>query len=129
MHTNGYHTILDIWEVDSKKLDNLAFLEQTFVNAANEANNTILNVFFHKFEPIGVTGVVTIAESHISVHTWPEEGYASVDIYTCGSESFPEKAVTHIINELNPNKIYAVKCKRGLVEGIKIRRSTSEVTK
>lgn len=60
------------------------YIESAMITAALKVNATIVGAFFHKFSPTGVSGVVVIAESHFSIHTWPEEGYAAVDFYTCG---------------------------------------------
>ncbi|MCL5006912.1 MAG: adenosylmethionine decarboxylase [Patescibacteria group bacterium] len=79
----GRHIIADFF--GSEKLDDAKFIEQALVDAASASNATILGSKFHKFSPQGVTGYLLLAESHISIHTWPEHGYAAVDVFTCGA--------------------------------------------
>lgn len=67
------------------------------VKAAQESGATVVNTVFHKFTPTGVSGVVVVEESHFSIHTWPEEGYAACDFYTCGNCD-PEKAI-HLLSK------------------------------
>lgn len=111
--TNGTHIVLDLWGVEAVKLDNKRLIKQLLTEAATYSNATVLKTFFHKFEPVGVTGVVVISESHISIHTWPQEGYASVDIYTCGLQSFPERAMLYLIERLGASKYSIVGMDRG----------------
>ncbi len=78
------HLILDLR--GAKGLADPAFLERVLVNAAVKAGATVLNCYFHHFgEGLGVTGVVSLKESHVSIHSWPELDYAAVDIFMCGS--------------------------------------------
>jgi len=74
---------------DSRRFDDVAFIESEMKQAALEANATIIQSCFHQFSPYGVSGVVVISESHLTIHTWPEYGYAAVDVFTCGDESDP----------------------------------------
>ncbi len=76
------------------------FIREALISAAREVGATILGDTFHRFTPQGVTGIVAIAESHISIHTWPEYGYAAVDVFTCGESFQPEKAAELIIQKL-----------------------------
>ena len=80
----GRHILLELYQCDKKKLDDTTFLEQVFCAAAEAMGATIVCAQFHHFSPIGVSGVVIIQESHLTLHTWPEYGYAAVDIFTCG---------------------------------------------
>jgi len=88
----GKHCILELYDCDSAKLNDEAFLRDTITTAAQRAGATLLNLITHHFEPQGVTGLALLAESHISIHTWPESGYAAVDVFTCGDHTMPEKA-------------------------------------
>jgi S-adenosylmethionine decarboxylase proenzyme len=88
---------------DSAKLDNEAFLRDTITAAAKRAGATLLNLITHRFEPQGVTGLALLAESHISIHTWPESGYAAVDVFTCGDHTMPEKACAVLAAGLSAN--------------------------
>lgn len=96
----GKHCILELYDCDKSKLDDEAFLRTTITTAAKRAGATLLNLITHRFEPQGVTGLALLAESHISIHTWPETGYAAVDVFTCGDHTMPEKACQHLRDEL-----------------------------
>ena len=98
--TVGKHCILELYGCDSTKLDDELFLRATITAAAKRAGATLLNLITHRFEPQGVTGLALLAESHISIHTWPESGYAAVDVFTCGDHTMPEKACAVLVDEL-----------------------------
>ena len=82
--TVGKHCILELYHCDAAKLDDEAFLRTAITAAAKRAGATLLNLITHRFEPQGVTGLALLAESHISIHTWPELGYAAVDVFKIG---------------------------------------------
>lgn len=84
METMGRHVIAELWQCDFDKLNDMDYIEQTFVDAALKSGAEVREVAFHKFAPQGVSGVVIISESHLTIHSFPEHGYASVDVYTCG---------------------------------------------
>ncbi|MFN7228423.1 MAG: adenosylmethionine decarboxylase [Synechococcaceae cyanobacterium] len=96
----GKHCILELYDCDSGRLDDEAFLRDTITTAAKRAGATLLNLITHRFEPQGVTGLALLAESHISIHTWPESGYAAVDVFTCGDHTMPERACQILWEEL-----------------------------
>ena len=96
----GKHCILELYDCDPTKLDDETFLRHTITTAAQRAGATLLNLITHRFEPQGVTGLALLAESHISIHTWPENGYAAVDVFTCGDHTMPEKACEVLCEEL-----------------------------
>ncbi len=96
----GKHCILELYECDCVKLNDEAFLRTSLNNAAKFAGATVINLTTHKFEPQGVTGLALLAESHISIHTWPESGYAAVDVFTCGNHTMPERACDFLYKEL-----------------------------
>lgn len=81
----GLHIASDLRECNKQKLDDLEYIKFTLLYAARKVGATVLSSEFHKFSPQGVTGIVSIAESHFSIHTWPEHDYAAVDIFACGS--------------------------------------------
>ena len=83
--------------------------------AAIDCGATVLGESFHPFQPQGVSGVVVIAESHLSIHTWPEYGYAAVDIFTCGTSVQPEKAVEVLIEKLGAKDHSLTEIQRGLL--------------
>ncbi len=96
----GKHCILELYDCDQNKLNDEAFIRTTLTFAAKYAGATLLNLITHHFEPQGVTGLALLAESHISIHTWPESGYAAVDVFTCGDHTMPERACEAISTEL-----------------------------
>ena len=100
----GKHCILELYDCDHSKLDDEAFLRTTITTAAKRAGATLLNLITHRFDPQGVTGLALLAESHISIHTWPENGYAAVDVFTCGDHTMPESACEHLRTELGARK-------------------------
>ncbi|HDJ26355.1 MAG TPA: adenosylmethionine decarboxylase [Candidatus Bathyarchaeota archaeon] len=117
----GRHLIVEVWGVDPALLDDEARLREVLIEAAKRAGGRVIGVLFHKFKPQGVTGVVAIAESHISVHTWPEYGYAAIDIFTCGSHVDPWKAFEHSVDALKPKSVSVFEVKRGILpEGEKV---------
>ncbi len=97
----GKHCILELYDCDQIRLNDEAFLRTSITSAAKLAGATLLNLITHRFEPQGVTGLGLLAESHISIHTWPENGYAAVDVFTCGDHTMPERACHVLINELS----------------------------
>jgi len=94
-------------------LNDLERLRHTLLAAAREVGATIIGETFHQFNPHGVTGVVAIAESHLCIHTWPEYGYAAVDIFTCGSSVDPHKAVELLVQGLESKNHSLLEMKRG----------------
>jgi len=97
----GTHLLLSLYECPYELLDDLYFIVNLIKNAALECNATIIDVAYNKFEPHGVTAICLLAESHISIHTWPEAYKAACDIYTCG-DADPTLGSDYIIKNLNP---------------------------
>jgi S-adenosylmethionine decarboxylase proenzyme len=89
--TAGRHLLVEYNGCDPRCLDDIATVEALLLSAARAAGATVVASTFHRFAPSGVSGVVVVMESHLSIHTWPEHGYAAVDFYTCGACS-PERA-------------------------------------
>ena len=83
-----------------QKIDNLKFVDQSLKEAAHICGATVLHTKLHKFSPQGITGYVLLAESHISVHTWPEYGYAAADIFSCGTSFRPREAANKLAEAL-----------------------------
>lgn len=115
MHALGTHLLLELKDCNSKFLNDLKKVEDILVTAAKEAKATIIETRFHKFSPFGISGVVVIAESHLTIHTWPEYGYAAVDIFTCGETLQPAVAAHYIIGKLQSKNPSMVEMKRGLL--------------
>jgi len=97
-------------------LDDLAFVRESLLEAAESTGATIVGQTFHKFSPQGVTGVVAIAESHICIHTWPEHAYAAADIFTCGDGFDPYDAARLIISKLESGNPAITELQRGILE-------------
>ena len=94
------HLLLELYKCDCEKLNDESFLRCTLNRAAKLAKATVLNLISNKFEPQGVTAIALLAESHISIHTWPESNYSAVDIFTCGRNMSPELASQYLIEAL-----------------------------
>ena len=95
-------------------LDDEAHIRNVLANAAHLSESTLLNVSSHKFNPHGVTAVALLAESHISIHTWPENGMAVCDVFTCGDKSTPEKGVEYMMEQLKATDIVSNEFERPL---------------
>ena len=94
------HFLLELYGCDYEKLNDESFLRCTLNNAAKLANAKVLNLVSNKFEPQGVTAIALLAESHLSIHTWPEEYYSAVDIFTCGKNMKPDLSCKYLIQAL-----------------------------
>ena len=95
-------------------LDDEAHIRNVLANAATLSESTLLGIQSHKFQPQGVTAVALLAESHISIHTWPEKGMAVCDVFTCGDSAEPEKAVEYMQEQLKATDIVSNKFERPL---------------
>ena len=113
METMGRHVISELWGCDFEKLNNLVGIEQIFVDAALRSGAEVREVAFHKFAPQGVSGVVIISESHLTIHSFPEHGYASIDVYTCGDMD-PNIAANYIAEALGAETRENIELPRGM---------------
>ena len=100
------HLLLDLYRCDREKLNDESFLRCILDRASKLANATVLNLISNKFEPQGVTAIALLAESHISIHTWPESNYSAVDIFTCGRNMMPELASQYLMEALKAEEHY-----------------------
>ncbi|WP_102345320.1 adenosylmethionine decarboxylase [Bacillus sp. Marseille-P3661] len=114
METMGRHVIAELWGCNVEKLNDIKLIEETFVNAALKAGAEIREVAFHKFAPQGVSGVVIISESHLTIHSFPEHGYASIDVYTCGDRIDPNVAADYIADALEASTRENIEVPRGM---------------
>ena len=116
MDALGTHLVLELKDCRRELLTDLNFLRSTLLSAAREAGATIMGDSFHYFTPYdGVSGVVIIAESHLSIHTWPEYGYAAVDIFTCGNSVHSGRAVDLLVSALEARNTSILELKRGIL--------------
>jgi len=97
----GKHLLLELYRCDFEKLNDESFLRCALSRAAKLAKARVLNLISNKFEPQGVTAIALLAESHISIHTWPESNYSAIDIFTCGRNMLPELASQYLIEAFN----------------------------
>lgn len=111
----GRHILAEIYGCDFELLNNPRKVEQIMVSAALEAGAEVREYVFHKFSPQGVSGVVVISESHLTIHTWPELGYAAVDVFTCGDTVDPWDACNYLTSSLNAQEIKATETIRGII--------------
>ena len=114
MEARGTHIICELSGCDSQMLTDVEYVRNVMVAAAREANAEILKDAFHRFHPQGVSGVVVIQESHLSIHTWPESGYAAVDFYTCGDHTDPWRACEYAAKKLGAASMLTTEVKRGI---------------
>ncbi|GIO66124.1 adenosylmethionine decarboxylase [Paenibacillus sp. FSL M7-1455] len=114
--TFGRHVAVDTWGVDFDMLNDAEFLQAQLVEAAETCGATVMSVQSKQFEPQGATVLVLLSESHLSIHTYPERGFAAIDCYTCGETVDPQLAIDYLVSVLKPEKTYAKKLVRGLGE-------------
>lgn len=115
MHALGTHLLVELRDCNPTILQSLEEVRDALVSAAKEAKATIVDISFHEFNPFGISGMVVIAESHLSIHTWPEYGYAAVDIFTCGDLIKPEVAAAYLIDRFESKSPSFVELKRGIL--------------
>lgn len=114
MEIMGRQIIAELWDCNIDILNDIELIERIFVNAALEAGAEIREVAFHQFAPHGVSGVVIISESHLTIHSFPEHGYASIDVYTCGNKVDPIVAVEYIARSLESKVSEKIEIPRGM---------------
>lgn len=116
MKALGRHILAEFFGCDSTMLNDVDTIERTLVDAALNAGAEVREVAFHRFSPQGVSGMVIISESHLAIHTWPELGYAAVDVFTCGDEVDPWDAYNYIVTAFGADKVTATEVKRGIFQ-------------
>jgi S-adenosylmethionine decarboxylase len=114
MDTMGRHVIAELWNCNNETLNDMKQIEKIFVEAALKAGAEVREVAFHKFAPHGVSGVVIISESHLTIHSFPEHGYASIDVYTCGDRIDPNVAADYIAEALGAQVRENLEVPRGM---------------
>ncbi|MCD6249850.1 MAG: S-adenosylmethionine decarboxylase proenzyme [candidate division Zixibacteria bacterium] len=110
----GRHLIAEYTKCNGDKLDNLEHIKHSLLEAVRRSGATIVNSVFHRYAPQGVSGVVVIAESHMSIHTWPEYNYAAVDFFTCGQTVDPYLANEYLKKSLGSTKATVTEIPRGI---------------
>jgi S-adenosylmethionine decarboxylase len=114
VHSLGRHLLLELYDCSSEVLSNVETVKAALVEAAKRAEATVIDVLFHEFNPFGISGVVVIAESHLSIHTWPEHRYAAVDIFSCGETLKPAEAASYLVEQFRAGRTSCVEVKRGV---------------
>src|SRR5438309_4481264 len=110
----GRHLLLEMFDCDPDAINSLEAVKSSLIEAAKRAQATIVDVVFHEFNPFGISGVVVIAESHLSIHTWPEYRYAAVDVFSCGEVLQPEIAVNYLVEQFGAERASVVEMQRGV---------------
>ncbi len=116
MKALGRHILAEVYGCDPSILNDLRRVEKIMVDAALHAGADVREVAFHQFSPQGISGVVVISESHLAVHTWPELGYAAVDVFTCGETVNPWDACDYICQHMEAAQVTATETRRGMME-------------
>lgn len=115
----GRHILVEYYNCDKELLKNHELIEMHMKQAAIEAKATIVTSCFHKFNPWGVSGAVIIQESHLTIHTWPEYGYASVDLFTCSNSVNPWNGFKYLEEALQAERSESTEVSRGVVDKIR----------
>ena len=110
----GIHCILEICGCPAKRLNDDAFVRDAIAEASKQGMSTLLKIDSHKFDPQGVTVFAILAESHISIHTWPENGYAAVDVFTCGETAQPRLACEYLVKAFDAQNYTLKEIPRGI---------------
>ena len=113
MQSLGQQLIVELYGCDRTLLDDPSRLEQILTESIRRSGGTIIRPCFHQFSPHGVTGVVVIAESHVSIHTWPEFGYCALDVFTCGTQVQTDQIFEYVRSELRAQETSVMEVKRG----------------
>lgn len=113
MSALGRHVLAELHGCRFDVLNDIDKVERIMINAALEAGAEVREYVFHKFSPQGVSGVVVISESHLAIHTWPELGYAAVDVFTCGSTVNPWDACNYLTEQFEAGHVTANELLRG----------------
>jgi len=117
MQRIGRHLILELWGCNSHHINSLEIIERAMTETIEACGATLLDLRVYPFTPIGVTGVAILSESHMMIHTWPEHGYAAVDIFTCGQHTDPNKAVPVLRRHFMPERVQVMEMNRGIMIG------------
>lgn len=126
MDTLGKHIILEMWGCSKNVIDSIDQVKDALTKTAKTTKANLVNVVCHRFSPYGITGVAVLAESHISVHTWPEYEYAAVDIFICGSVVNSQDAASYITQAFHAKDISLLELKRGDLLSKKLQESRLE---
>ena len=109
----GRHAIANIYNCKIDDMDNVEKIKEIIMEAANETKLHIVDSIFHKFSPIGISGVLILSESHLTIHTWPEYNFIAIDVFTCGTSFNPERTCEIIAKKFKSDTYDIKEIKRG----------------
>ena len=115
MKALGKHVLAEFYNCDKVLINDEKYTEELFITAAKEAGATVIKSAFHKFSPHGVSGVVVISESHLTIHSWPEYGYCAVDVFTCGDLINNDIVMQKLKEGLRAQSVSAAELNRGIL--------------
>ena len=113
MYSAGISCLVELYGCPAELLDDECFIEEKLREAVEHARATLLEQSTKRFHPQGVTAFALLAESHVSIHTWPELSYAAIDVFTCGNRAMPERAIEFLVNALQPRRHTVQRVERG----------------
>ena len=116
MKSLGRQIMVELYDCDPALLNDVEFVRCEMEQAAVQCGATVVENVIHQFNPHGISGVVLIAESHLTIHTWPEYGYAALDLFTCGEEIDPEIAFDHLERKFNAGSTSQIEMRRGIIK-------------
>lgn len=116
MKSLGKHLIVELYGCSSELLNDLVQVEKILIEAVELSKATIVQPVFHHFSPHGISGVVVIAESHFTIHTWPEYGYCALDIFTCGDQIDPDESLQFMKDKFQAKNMSVMEIKRGTLD-------------
>jgi S-adenosylmethionine decarboxylase proenzyme len=114
----GRHVLVEYWNCDRAVLNRPELLRECLLEGVRRSGATIITDVFHQFSPHGVTGVIVIAESHASIHTWPEHGYAAVDVFSCSEEMAIAEIIELLKKSLGSDSVEIREIERGRLPGL-----------
>lgn len=115
MKAIGRHLVLEMW--GCKNLNSLEIAERALRELVAALDVTLLDLKVYPFTPVGITGMAIVSESHLVIHTWPEYGYAAVDVFTCGASRDPDAAVRVLREHYQPDHVQVMEIVRGQIDG------------
>ncbi|MCB2186794.1 MAG: adenosylmethionine decarboxylase [Deltaproteobacteria bacterium] len=116
MKSLGRHLILELYDCSPQLLDDPAYVARTMTGAVEASGATLIKPFFHQFAPQGVSGVIIISESHFTIHTWPEYGYAALDVFTCGDVIDMNAAAEYLRQGFGAGQVQKMLLTRGMLD-------------
>ena len=125
MGTLGVHLLMDLKGSSSGELDDLEFIRDLMLEATVHAGTTVLHHGFERFKPKGVTGIVIGDKSDLSIHTWPEYGFAAIDVFARGDKATPHKAIEYVLSRFSHTTHTILEIGRGAIEGLHGVRSSA----